>query len=148
VAHRPMGVWLLILSLALLTLGGLAGAYGFLSDPSGVGMGMDGVLHLLPVESYVVPGLFLLVAFTLVPIVLIYALLARPAWPLAERWLPRGAYWGWSASLALAIVLAGWLLLQASMIGFDWPVQWFTAGLNAAILAFTLTPSVRRAYVI
>ena len=40
--HRPASVWYLTVVLIVLAFGGLAGAYGFLSDPSGVGMGMAG----------------------------------------------------------------------------------------------------------
>jgi len=145
-SKRPLGLWLLIITLALLALGGSAGAYGFLSDPTGAAMGMALVLDKLPVDSYFLPGLFLLLAFTVGPLLVIYVLLMRPAWPwLDRRWRAGGAYWGWTASLGIGPVLAGWLLLQAVLIGFDWPIQWFTAAINAAVLLFALMLSVRRA---
>ena len=47
--RRPVSVWLLVVTFIVLALGGLSGAYGFLSDPSGTGMGMSQELEQLPV---------------------------------------------------------------------------------------------------
>lgn len=143
---HPPTFWLLIVVLSVLALGGLAGAYGFLSDPSGAGMGMAEILPRLPVPDYTLPGLFLLLAMCLYPLLLAYGLLARPRWAWADplvRW--SGAHWTWVGTLALGLGLALWLALQAALIGFAAPIQWFTALLNLALLALTLSPSVRRA---
>lgn len=142
----PPALWLLVLVLGVLALGGLAGAVGFLSDPSGQAMGMAEILPSLPVPDYTLPGLFLLAAMCLYPLLLVYALLARPRWAWAEaltRW--SRAHWSWAGTLALGLGLALWLALQAVWIGFAAPVQWFTALLDLALLALTLSPSLRRA---
>lgn len=142
---RPLSLWLLIAALVVLTLGGFAGAAGFLADPTGQLMGMDEVLRQLPVPSYTLPGLFLLVIMGLYPLLLVYGLLARPRWAWADplvRW--SGAHWSWAGTLALGLGLALWLALQAAWIGFAAPVQWFTALLDLALLSLTLSPSLRR----
>ncbi len=48
-------------------------------------MDLDQVLPLLPVNDYVLPGLFLLLVMGAAPLLLVYALLARPDWPWIER---------------------------------------------------------------
>ncbi len=143
--HRPASVWYLTVILIVLALGGLAGAYGFLSDPSGVGMGMAGQLDRLPVPDFTLPGVFLFVAMFLFPLFLVYGLLARPEWRTAaelEAWAK--AHWAWVGSLLLGTVLALWLIIQAFYIGFWWPIQWFTGFLDASILVSTLAAPTRK----
>jgi hypothetical protein len=142
--RRPASIWALSIVLIVLALGGLAGAYGFLSDPSGAGMGMAAQLEQLPVADYTLPGLFLLVAMFLFPLVLAYGVFRRPEWPAMaplEAWT--GAHWAWVGSLSLGIGLALWLAVQAYFIGFAWPIQWFTALLDASVLVCSLWPSAR-----
>lgn len=138
---RPLSGWVLVVALAVLALGGLAGAYGFLSDPTGEGMGMSLVLDRLTVADYRLPGVFLFVAMFLCPTVTIYGLLARPTWRAVEPLV------GWSRSHWARVVplgsgagLALWLALQALLIGFAAPMQWFTAVLDLAILSAALAP--------
>jgi hypothetical protein len=143
--RRPASVWYLIVILIVLALGGLAGAYGFLSDPSGVGMGMAEQLERLPVSDFTIPGIFLFVAMFLFPLLLVYGLLARPEWRAAatlEAWAR--ADWAWVGSLLLGAGLALWLIIQASYIGFSAPIQWFTAFLDVSILVGTLAAPTRR----
>jgi hypothetical protein len=144
---RPFAIWLLVFALFVLALGGLAGAYGFLSDPTGTGMGMADVLDSLPLPDFRLPGLFLLIGMFVFPLTIIYGLLARPQWEFAASlsgW--SRSYWAWAASLVLGLALALWLTVQGLLIGFSAPIQWFTAVLDAAILALTLAPSTRAFY--
>ena len=78
---RPFVLWILVFWLLFLALGGLYGGIAMLLDPSGDSLQITDVLPLLPVPNYVLPGLFLLFAMGLAPLLLIYALLARPTWP-------------------------------------------------------------------
>ena len=82
---RPFVLWIFLFWLLFLALGGLYGGIAMLLDPSGGALQMAEVLPLLPVPNYVLPGLFLLFVMGLVPLLLIYGLLARPAWPWIER---------------------------------------------------------------
>jgi hypothetical protein len=145
--RRPVSTWLLIASLIVLALGGLAGAYGFLSDPTGSGMGMTAQLERLPVSDFVLPGVFLLLAMFLLPLVLVFGLLTRRAFgrlePLAA-WSDE--HWAWVGSLALGLGLALWLMIQAFLIGFSAPIQWFTALLDVTILVTTLVKPTRSYY--
>jgi len=132
---RPFVLWLLFVVFIVLALGGLAGAWGFFSDPSGAGMEMDSVLGQLPVPDYTLPGILLIVLMFITPLVIVYGLIRRPVW----NWMTpivgwSGAHWSWMGSLILGLGLAIWLAIQAVLIGFDWPIQWFTAALDLAIL--------------
>jgi hypothetical protein len=127
---RPFALWLLIFFLLFLAFGGLYGGLAMLLDPSGRALQMDGILPLLPVADYRLPGLFLLVVMGLGPIGLAYGLLTR------QRW-------AWPGILALGGVLAVWLTVQGVLIGFQWPIQYVTAVNGLLIIGLALTPAVR-----
>ncbi len=144
---RPFIVWILVFWLLFLALGGLYGGIAMLLDPSGEALQMTEVLPLLPVPDYVLPGLFLLFVMGLVPLLLVYGLLARPAWTWMEplfRWSRH--HWAWTGTLLLTLVLAIWLIVEGVLIGFRWPIQYVTAVNGLLILVFVLWPSVRRLY--
>jgi len=78
---RPFFFWILILVLILLSVGGFMGAIPMLADPASGGyLDFAELLPLLPVSSFFLPGLFLLVYMSLIPLLLAYALIARPGW--------------------------------------------------------------------
>ena len=144
---RPFVVWLLVISLIFLALGGIYGGVAMLADPSGNLLQMNDVLPLLHVPNYVLPGLFLLFVMGLAPLLLTYGLLARPQWYWMDRlsqWSRH--YWAWTGSLAIGLVLVIWLLIQGSLIGFRWPIQYVTATNGIVIILFSLIPGVRRYY--
>jgi hypothetical protein len=144
---RPFSLWLLILFLAFLALGGLYGGIAMLTDPTGNSLQMNDVLPLLHVPNYVLPGLFLLIVMGLAPLFLIYGLIARPSWQWAvtlSRW--SGHHWAWTGSLAVGVILAIWLVVQAILIGFRWPIQYVTAANGLFIILFALIPGVRKFY--
>ena len=142
---RPFTFWILIFFVGAIALGGLSGAYGFLSDPSGVGIGMDNLISKLPFSNFTVYGVLLLVLMFGAPVVIIYGLLARPAWAWTDPFIGwTGQHWAWVGAMILGIGLAVWLVIQAILIGFAAPIQWFTAFLDIGVLATALLPGVRR----
>lgn len=143
---RPVSVWLLSAVLAILSLGGLSGAWMFLAHPDGRGIGMEETLAKLPVGSFILPGVFLLLVMCLLPALLIVGLLVRPDW----RWLgpvsrATGMHWSWVGTVALGIVIVVWLGVEALYIGFSAAAQYFTAVLGVGIFVFVLLSSTRRA---
>jgi len=104
-------------------------------------------LPLLPVSDYILPGVFLPVVLGLAPLLLIYGLLARPKWRWAER-LSRwsGHHWAWIGTLGLGVTLAVWLIVEGLLIGFEWAIQYITAGDGFLIILFVLVPVVRKFY--
>jgi hypothetical protein len=76
---RPVALWLLVLSLVFLALGGMYGGIAMLTDPSGNSLQMAEILPLLPVPDYTLPGLFLLFVMGVAPLFL--PMLCSPAPP-------------------------------------------------------------------
>lgn len=146
--RRPVALLLLLFFLLFLAAGGLYGGVAMLLDPSGGALQMTEVLPLLPVPDYTLPGLFLLVVMGVLPLLLAYGLLARPAWAWAAPLSRAGRHhWAWSGALALGLVLGAWLGVQGLLIGFRWPIQYVTAANGIAIVALALVPAVRRWFV-
>ena len=144
---RPFTLWILIFWLVFLGLGGLYGGIAMLLDPSGGLMQMQSVLPYLLVPDYTLPGLFLLFVMGLFPLFLAFALVVRPNWSQLETRLPRFKhYWAWVATIALGLVLAGWLVVQGILMGFSWPIQYVTALNGLLILVFAFVPPVERFY--
>src|SRR3954454_11494832 len=96
---------ILSLSLLLLGIGGIYGGIVFLLDPSGGLMQMSlSYLDGLPLRSYALPGLWLLIVMGVSPLVILYGLWAQPTWSwtaLIER--RSHAHWAWTAAIALCI---------------------------------------------
>lgn len=133
--RRPFTLYLLLFFLFFLAFGGLYGGVAMLLDPSGDMLGMADLLTLLPVSSFLLPGLFLLGVMGLVPIFLAYALLAWPG--------DNGRYRAWIGAIALSVVLGVWLVAQGWLIGFQWPIQYVTAVTGLIIFLLALTSAVR-----
>ena len=144
---RPFALWILIFWLVFLAFGGLYGGIAMLLDPSGGSLQMTEVLSLLPVSNYVLPGLFLLFIMGLLPLFLIYGLLARPNWAWLESFFRQIEYhWAWIGTVILGVVLAIWLIVEGVMIGFKWAIQYVTAVNGLSILFFVFFPSVKKFY--
>jgi hypothetical protein len=144
---RPFAVWLLIIFLVFLALGGVYGGMAMLLDPSGGLLQMSDVLTLLHLPNYILPGLFLIFVMGLAPLIMTYGLLARPRWPRIDRWTEwSGHHWSWTGSLIIGVILLFWLGIQGMLIGFRWPIQYVTAVNGLLIILFALIPKVRRFY--
>ena len=144
---RPVTLWILIFWLGFLALGGLYGGIAMLLDPTGGILQMQSVLPYLLVPNYILPGLFLLFVMGLFPLVLIYALLARPHWTRLDALVPQIKHeWAWTATVGLGVLLVGWLVVQGILMGFSWPIQYVTAVNALFILIFALVPPVERFY--
>jgi hypothetical protein len=136
-------LWPLLFILLVLALGGFYGGIAMLADPTGSSLEADVVLHLIPIPDYILPGLFLLIVMGVLPLLLVYALFARPKWPWIERlfnW--SNHYWAWTGTLTLVGILAVWLVVEGLLIGF-WPITYITAFLGLLIFLFSVFPGVR-----
>ena len=145
--QRPLAIWPLVFFLLFLALGGLYGGIAMLIDPTGGSLQLTETLPLLPVSNFVLPGIFLLVVMGLVPLLLIYGLLARPKWKWAEkltRW--SGHHWAWTGTIGFGIILAIWLIVEGLLIGFEWAIQYITAIDGVLIILLVLMPPVRKFY--
>ncbi len=110
---------------AFVAVGALYGGLSFLLAPTGrpMGMPLPGEMPGLPFSSWLVPGLLLLVANGLLPILVIAgSFLHRP-------WARRG-------HLVVGMVLTAWIAVQVWMLGWISPLQPLMLGLGVVIFAF------------
>ena len=145
---RPFMLWLLVVCLLFLAMGGFSGGIPMLADPANGGYLQFGeLLPLLPVSNFILPGLFLLSFMGLLPLLLVYGLVAKPTWPRVDKifkW--SGHHWAWIGSIFLTAGTAIWLVYEGWLVGW-WPITKITAVLGGLILLIALIPNVRKFYV-
>lgn len=144
---RPLMLWPLILVLLFLALGGFSGGIPMLTDPANGGyLQFAELLPQLPISNFVLPGLFLFIVMGLFPLLLTYALIARPAWNGVNRFFQWSRhYWAWTVTLILVLIIAIWLAVEGWLLGW-WPITYATAVIGFLILLFAMMPSVRKFY--
>jgi hypothetical protein len=144
---RLFMLWPLVLALLFLSLGGFSGGIPMLTDPANGGyLEFADLLPLLPVPDLILPGLFLLIVMGLFPLLLAYALIARPDWNWADRLFQWGKhYWAWIGTIILVGIIAVWLAYEGWLLGW-WPITYATAVIGFFILLFAMMPGVRKFY--
>jgi hypothetical protein len=136
----PAGARALVIVQFVMALIAIPSGIVLLADPSGSLMGGEFVLpHLkaaIPfLNDFTLIGIWLLVVFGLVPVVLALNLI-------------RGNRWAWIATIVLGIVEVSWIAAELSMfydLGFT-PMYPLIGGIGAATLVIALLPSLRRYY--
>ncbi len=131
--RRPALRWITVLLLAVLLAGGWVGGIGFLTDPSGNGLGMttDQLPRWPLLEDYTVPGVLLLLAFGVLPL---------PAVVLLARRRPSG----FLAASGVGLLLVAWMLAQLAAIGLLLSgMQLGFLALGALLIALGLTGARR-----
>jgi len=121
--------WFTVLLLVVLLAGGWVGGIGFLTDPSGSGLGMstDQLPRWPLLDDYTVPGVLLLLGFGVLPL---------PAIVLLARRRPSG----FLAATGVGLLLVAWMLVQFAAIGILLPGMQFgflAAGLLLLALGLT-----------
>lgn len=146
--RRPVAAYLLVASVLVLAAGGVYGGIAFIADRSGRLLGMDrSYLAGSPVSDYLLPGIFLLVVFGLVPAFTAFGLVRRSHWRLFDRLEHRfGVHWSWQATVVLAVALVLWIGFQGLYLGLDALAQVATGILGLVILGLALLPRVRHFY--
>lgn len=128
---RTPAVWLLVVLLLVQAVGAIAGGIALVAGPHGEIMKMPvSDLEGSPFDSFLVPGLILLVVLGLVPLAAAVGLWRRTPW----AW--------WTAGM-VGCGLVIWIVVQMTIIDFSWlQVAYLAMGL--AIVAACLPRSVRR----
>lgn len=130
---RPASVYLLAAGLAFQGLSGLFGGIGLIVDPTGRLLQipiewLDGS----PFETYLIPGLVLLLVLGIVPLGVLYGL-----------WTRKG--WAWLGARLVAAALLVWIGVEVVVIGYqpEPPLQLIYGLLGVVLLVGSLAPSVR-----
>ena len=130
---RSLSQWMLLGLLGTLGVRAIVGGGQFLLAPSGnwIGVSTD-MLTLTPVETFLLPGLFLFVALGVVPLTVAYGLY-------------RDRRWAWRGSLVVAIVLAGWAIVEGMVLGWGERLQYLNL-IQAIAMAVLAAVAIARGY--
>ena len=140
---KPFTIWLLLLCVVLLSAGGFYGGISFILDPTGTMIGMQGeTLEKLPVRNFFLPGLFLIAAYGIFPLIVAAGLFVNSRSQSVRR--ISGRHWVWTFSYLLGVVLVFWVLFQMLFIGFMHPIQFITLVLGLLIFIFSMTKSIKK----
>ena len=138
----------LIMLLGFLGLGALFGGGALIVSPSGDLIGMPLLLlKSSPFRNFLIPGLILFILLGIMPCMLIFALIRKPASTFAERLnCYHDMLWPWTFSVYTSFILIAWIQLEMLFLQ---AVSWLHAFymlLAIAILFVALLPVVREQY--
>lgn len=131
---KPRSFYLLIAAMLFQGLSGLAGGLGLVLDPSGRSLSIPFEwLHGSPFDSYFIPGLILLIALGVFPLLVSYGI-----------WRHRS--WSWLAALLVGFMLIIWIAVEILVIGYQPapPLQLIYGLLGLTIIALVLYPDLRQ----
>lgn len=139
---RPLSVYGLSVMLGLLGAGGMGGAALLILRPDGSLLGMEaGWLDGSPFSSYLLPGVLLLIAGGLLPLIALVGVLWQPSWRWAEGLnIYRTYHWGWAFSLYSGIAAIIWIAVQQVVARYFILQPVISVG-GAVILILTLLPA-------
>ncbi|MFN2202744.1 MAG: hypothetical protein ACK2UO_16220 [Caldilineaceae bacterium] len=144
--NRPATLFVLLALLIFLGAGGLVGGASMLSDPSGQGLGLPpDLLDPVPIDDYLLPGIFLLTIMGVCPLFAAYGAWALPRWGLLQRLNPwPDFHWSWSWSRIIAAVLILFIGLEFLLWGNASPLQPILLAVGLGMLVMCGYPSIRR----
>lgn len=139
---------ILLALLAFLGLGALGGGFVLMISPDGGLMGMPlSVLKPSPFTSFLIPGAVLFTVLGIGPLLMIGALIKKPACRLAEMFnCFKDMHWSWTFTIYTAFALMIWIQLEMAFIQ---AVHWLHTCyvFLAIIMVFVaLLPQVRLLY--
>lgn len=139
---------ILIILLGFLGLGAIAGGGLLVLSPTGELLEMPvSMLEKSPFNDFFVPGIILFLVLGLFPVLLIFALLKKPEFKLAEQVnCFKDMHWAWTFSVYIGFVLIGWIQLQMVFIQAVHWLHTFYIFLAILILFIALLPQVRNLY--
>lgn len=106
--------------LFVLAFGGFLGGFALLADPTGAMVGFqDDMIDQLPVDSYTLPAVFLVIVFGMIPTYLGLHLSRTFFVPMSLKWQSIFV-------IALSCVLCVWISVQLWLIGWGHYMQTLT----------------------
>ena len=128
---KPKLLLLLIALLVLLSLGGFFGGIAMFVDPSGESIGLPAeLLDGLPLSTFLLPGLFLVVVMGIAPLVIAWGLWVRLSW-------------AWIAALLQGILLVLWICFQILLWGTPIALQLVYLVWGLVLIGLCFAPAVK-----
>lgn len=144
----PVSVFLLAFLLIFTGIGGIYGGYSLTMATDGSKMGMSTeILANSPFNSFLIPGIILLIFNGILPLLIAWGLFVKPPWQWPELFnLYHKQHWCWTFSLYYGFILIIWINVQIIMLGFSSLLQPVFALTGALISVLTLFPAVFHYY--
>lgn len=138
----------LIVAIAILAITGIYGGVALILDKSGANLELStNLLESTIFNSYLVPGIILLILLGFFPTITVFGLITRKKSRIANKInIYKKRHWAWTYALYCGIMLVLWIDIQVMMIGGGYILQSIYAILGVLIIIFTLLPSVSRFY--
>ncbi len=120
----------------LILFQGLSGLYGggaLVLDPTGRMLEMPlSLLEGSPFDSYLIPGIILLLVLGVFPLIVLYGLI-------------QGKAWAWTGAVLVGAALIIWIGVEIAMIGYhsEPPLQLIYGSVGVGLLVITQLPSVQ-----
>lgn len=127
------GYYILIALLFFQGASGLLGGTALVLNPSGKTLQMPlTLLKATPFDTFLIPGIILLLVLGVFPLIVLYGLVVRKAW-------------AWTATVLVSIALITWIGVEIAMIGYhpDPPLQLVYGLVGVILLILTQLPSVQ-----
>ncbi len=139
---------ILLFLLAFLGLGVIGGGDVFIISPTGRLIGMPlSMLDHSPFKSFLIPGIILFLLLGIAPLLLIMALLQKPASKIAERInFFKDMHWSWSYTIYIAFVLIIWIQIEMMFLSAVSWLHTFYVFLAVVIIFVALLPQVKSLY--
>lgn len=145
---KPKLLKVLLFLLGFLSLGAFVGGIPMMLDPSGAMLKLPiSMLDESPISSFLLPGIILTLFFGIIPAVIFYAFLKRPAWRWANRLnLLPDMYWGWTFTIYIGFGQIIWISVQTVIINSATLVHLFYTLIGISIISVALLTPIRTYY--
>ncbi len=139
---------ILLILLGFLALGALGGGVVLIISPTGELIGIPLTeLKNSPFNNFLIPGIILFSVLGFIPLMLIFALLKKPEYGLAEQInLFKDMHWSWTFSIYIAFMLICWIQIQMMFLQSVHWLHTFYMFYAVVIILFALLPPIRMLY--
>ena len=135
-AQKSYSLYFLMILMLFQGLSGLFGGIALVIDPSGELLQMPlSMLAGSPFNTFLIPGIILLIILGIFPMVIFYGLWKR-------------TNWAWSGALMVSVALIIWIGVEIWMIGYhsEPPLQLIYGLLGLILLVLVMLSSVRNQF--
>lgn len=148
IKKKPFTCKLLITIQILLGIGAVFGGLVLVIDPSGglIKMPMT-FLENSPFNNFLIPGIILLTILGILPLIIVYALITKTYWKVANRLnIFPDKHWSWAYSLYIGFALIIWITVESFIMKQMAAVHVVYIFWGLVIQAVTMLPSVQEYY--